>query len=417
MPPRRRPPLRLIPDPRARGEAFTKRTNGLKKMAWQLSVLCDVNVALVVAGADKEDTWESREGVVLARYRALPPATRARHTHRAYLGAELGREAAALARVRQAGPAALRLSDAPLGTVAATEGDARRMLDALDAAIRAVDERRTALGVPVGDDDDGGVLEGIAPLGGFAAGVDRGPTGGDGDIVDGEVLWGNDGGGGFEPCGAGDAPPSGYGFQQWTASSGVGMEGYQMAPVMYGFGSSNSHLADDAYTYQLLGHALQPNVTPHVWSVDETRHVMVPAEYTFADDTGLSYSYSYMVDTQANATSASNFAMGASGNFLNSPPELSLAMATGGGGGNFVSATPPAAFSHALGDSDDSFTIADVTPAQPLAMSYGADLTNAGWYPARWQQAAPEPQRGGGGREPIEQLHYFGDMEDTQLHL
>ncbi|KAF8701930.1 hypothetical protein HU200_033260 [Digitaria exilis] len=107
MPPRRRPPLRLIPDPRARGEAFTKRTKGLKKMAWQLSVLCDV--ALVVA--NKEAAWD---GVVLARYRALPPATRARHTHRAYLGAELGREAA---RVRQAGPAALRLwlSDAPLG--------------------------------------------------------------------------------------------------------------------------------------------------------------------------------------------------------------------------------------------------------------------------------------------------------------
>ncbi|KAF8701929.1 hypothetical protein HU200_033259 [Digitaria exilis] len=102
-----------------------------------------------------------------------------------------------------------------------------------------------------------------------------------------------------------------------------------MAPPMYGFGSSNSHLADDAYTYQLLlGHALQPpNVTPHVWSVDETRHVMVPAEYTFADDdTGL-VSYNYMDDTQAN--------------FINSPPELSLAMGTGGGGGNFVSATPP----------------------------------------------------------------------------
>ena len=72
-------------------------------------MLCGADVALVVAPGDggaAADVWESREGV-LARYRALGAEARARHTHRAYLDAELGKAEAKLARVRQGGPDAL----------------------------------------------------------------------------------------------------------------------------------------------------------------------------------------------------------------------------------------------------------------------------------------------------------------------
>ena len=53
------------------------------------------------------------------------------------------------------------------------------------------------------------------------------------------------------------------------------------------------------------------------------------------------------------------------------------------GGRDFINA-PPVAFSHTIGGSSDNFT--NTTPAQPLAMSYGVDLTIAGSrYATQWQ--------------------------------
>ncbi|CAL5006507.1 unnamed protein product [Urochloa decumbens] len=424
----------------ARGDAFDRRKKSLQKMAWELSELCGVDVALVVAGGGGVPAaWESREGV-MARYRALAPELRARHTHRAYLEAKLGKEEATLARVRQAGPVGLRVNAALsmlLDGAAATAEDARQLLDVIDAAIRAADARRAALGMPADGAGNGVVLEGVAPLDSVPGVID----GGDYDYLphhDGageHAIWG--GNDGFQPftCGATAEimRPGGYGFQfqeQCDTSGGAGgagMDGYyynlQMAPpAMYGDSSSSSHVVADANPYhQVLRHAPHPNsnLSP-MWSAAAAAD-MVPAEYTCAGTgTGLSY-YNDMVGTPA-ATSASrqgngggmSFATGTtSGNFVyDSPPALSLATGNdiggGGGGGNFISAPPTIPLANGAGG---NFTYA--TPAQPLAVSYSGELTDAGWYAAEWQ-----PQRdGGGGHEPIEQLHYLSDLEDTQLHL
>lgn len=365
---------------------------------------------------------------------------RARHAHRAYLEGELGKAEAKLARVRQGGPVGLRgLEDRALDGVA-TAGEARALLEAIDAAIRAADARRRELGVPA-DHDGGGagvVIEGIAPqLLNCAAGVvidgggcyayapHHGP-GGFGDDANGQIVWGNDGG--FQPRGAAHVQmqAGGYGFRQCSTTSGAGTEGYhnlQKATAMYG-NSNNGNLAD-AFTYPLPRHDQAPT-----WSAAEPRHAMVPFEYYYPSDSDTGLGYNYTVDTQAASADASlqgnggwSFATGASGNYLTSPwpPALSLATDTiGGGGGNFVDAPPtPAALAHSTDRAGDNFNITDATPAQPLAMmSYGGDLTDAGWYASQWQwQAAPEPQRDGGSQQPVEQRHYLNDLEDTQLHL
>ncbi|RLN23456.1 hypothetical protein C2845_PM07G09070 [Panicum miliaceum] len=438
---RRKVSMGLIPNSRVRAGTFGKRKEGLKKKAGELSVLCGVDVALVVAagdgaGAAAGDVWESREGV-LARYRALGAEARARHTHRAYVDAELGKGEAKLARVHQGGPDALARWDKALDGVA-TEEEARRLLDALDAAIRAAEDRRRALGLPPADDaEDGVVLDGVAPLNFAAAAGDYGllhdAAGGDANN-DQQAMWGSNGFH-FQQGGAADMQHTAYGFQQYTTSSGGGMEGYQlqMAPDMYSSGDhNNGHLADDYQQYQpcdpmqqhgygfqcadasyfgLPSGYAQPSLP--MWSADEARHAMLPLEYPSAD-AGLNYA-----DTPAaQRAGGSSFAMGtASGNFVYSPPALSLATGTAAGaGGDFVNNAPPAAApSYTMGGSGDNFS--NAMPAQPLAMSYGGDLTIAGRYPAQWQ-APQHPQRAGGNQKPsIEQLHYLSDLEDTQLHL
>ena len=171
---RRKVSMGLIPNRRVRVSTFGKRKEGLKKKANELSVLCGVEVALVVAPAPdgdggagaataKADVWESKEGV-LARYRELDPELRARHTFREYLYAELGKEEAKLARVHQAGPTGLDPWDKALDAVATAE-EAQGLLEAIDAAIRATEDKMRALGLPVDGEDGVGagvVLEGVA---------------------------------------------------------------------------------------------------------------------------------------------------------------------------------------------------------------------------------------------------------------
>uniref|UniRef100_A0ACD6AGN4 Uncharacterized protein n=1 Tax=Avena sativa TaxID=4498 RepID=A0ACD6AGN4_AVESA len=139
---------RFVENARARATRYAKRTQGLQKQASELSMLCGVPVALVCApgagNAGARLVWESEEGV-LDRYRAaaVPPETRAAHTHRGYLEAELGKERAKLARAR---PAALADWDPALNEM--TLGEAREVLDAIDAALRATGDRMQALGLP-----------------------------------------------------------------------------------------------------------------------------------------------------------------------------------------------------------------------------------------------------------------------------
>uniref|UniRef100_A0ACD6A3F5 Uncharacterized protein n=1 Tax=Avena sativa TaxID=4498 RepID=A0ACD6A3F5_AVESA len=132
-----------------RKTAYARRTETLRKKALELSTLCGVPVALVCApadagaGAGTRVVWES-EASVLDRYRgACAAKTRARHTHRSYLEAELGKEKAKLARVR---PGALADWDDALNDM--TLDEAREVLQTVDAALRAAGDRMAALGLP-----------------------------------------------------------------------------------------------------------------------------------------------------------------------------------------------------------------------------------------------------------------------------
>ncbi|CAO2173764.1 unnamed protein product [Urochloa humidicola] len=218
-------------------------------------------------------------------------------------------------------------------------------------------------------------------------------------------MWGGGNGFPFQQGGAANMQHAGYGYT--TASNsvgGAGMEGYhhlQMAPGMYGNTDTyQQHGYGQYFGYQQMQ---QPNL-PMMWGAEEQSRAMVPLEYA-STDAGLNYAAD---GGQGGIGAASSFAMGAGGNFVHSPPALSLAMGTGSVGvGNFISA-PPAPPSYAMGE---NFT--NATPAQPLAMSYGGDMTIAGRYAAQWQ-----PQRAGGEQKPsIEQLQYLGDLEHTQLNL
>ncbi|KAL6641292.1 hypothetical protein ACP70R_019473 [Stipagrostis hirtigluma subsp. patula] len=167
---RRRMPMTLIGNARARARTFAQRKEGLKKKAHELATLCGVDVAVVCAGpgcggGGAPEVWASREGVI-ERYRALPAEERVRHTHLGYAEGELGKERAKLARVRQAGPDALPPWDAALDGMSLEE--VRAVLASVDAAIRATAERRNALGfLPggAGAGADDGQLQHVVPLG------------------------------------------------------------------------------------------------------------------------------------------------------------------------------------------------------------------------------------------------------------
>ncbi|XP_037457181.1 uncharacterized protein LOC119328269 [Triticum dicoccoides] len=155
--------MRLVESARGRAATCGRRTKGLQNKARELATLCAVPVALVclAAGAGAPPlVWESEEGVLERYRRAVPPEVRAQHTHRGYLEAELGKERAKLARVRHGCPAALADWDPALNDV--TLDQARELLEAIDAALRAAGDRMEALGVPA-DGGHGRIDEQIAP--------------------------------------------------------------------------------------------------------------------------------------------------------------------------------------------------------------------------------------------------------------
>ncbi|KAJ0988766.1 hypothetical protein J5N97_007122 [Dioscorea zingiberensis] len=80
---RRKLPMKLIENEKARWRAFTKRTQGLKKKAYELANLCDVDVLLIVLGPNGSvETWpESSPEVnrVVERYMKHSEADREKY--------------------------------------------------------------------------------------------------------------------------------------------------------------------------------------------------------------------------------------------------------------------------------------------------------------------------------------------------
>lgn len=154
--------MSFIENTRARMSAFARRKVGLVKKADELSKLCDLPIALVIAGPDGGGApvvWESTEGVI-DRYRALPPEKRQGHKHQSYAKAKLGKERATLARVRQGGPLPLKQWAQALKDKEDMSVEA--LLGSIDAALLATEERRKELGLPEDDNADGDQLLRIA---------------------------------------------------------------------------------------------------------------------------------------------------------------------------------------------------------------------------------------------------------------
>ncbi|EAZ11753.1 hypothetical protein OsJ_01622 [Oryza sativa Japonica Group] len=125
--PRAKTPMGLIPFPKKRAATFARRKETVMKMAKELSVLCDAQVAVVVGnpggGAAEKAAWESEEG------------------------------RAKLAKVREEG--AFKPWDDALDGIA--EEETRKLHKYLSDKIEAARARMEAMGLQLGDVDDNGV--------------------------------------------------------------------------------------------------------------------------------------------------------------------------------------------------------------------------------------------------------------------
>nr|BAK07593.1 predicted protein [Hordeum vulgare subsp. vulgare] len=160
---RRKVAMRLVENAPARARTHAKRAKGLQKKALELATLCGVPVGFVCSGAGAGAPpleWESEEGVLERYRRAVPPEARAGHAHRAYLETELAKRRARLARARHGCPAALADWDEALNDM--TLDEARELLEAIDAALRATGDRMEALGLPA-DSGHGALDVQVAP--------------------------------------------------------------------------------------------------------------------------------------------------------------------------------------------------------------------------------------------------------------
>lgn len=369
--PRRKVSMGLIPNRRLRANTFAKRKAGLKKKAEELSTLCGVRIALVCAPGDGAvaDVWESAAGVIDA-YRELPAEERARHTHVAYAEVELRKAEGKRARVGQDGPPALALWDAKIFGLALDE--ARRVLAAVDEAVRAVGERQAAQGLTAGAPSDAIVPIGIATPPAFFAGsnlvsLDDSLLRAHGyNANEQQAMWDN----GF---GVNWHQP-GYVFQQCGAGSYPDIDAYklQMAAAMGLFGTnvgnSIGRLSWDAFHPATDAVAAQPTGGYGFECVNGTGNSYVGVSSFLAQQQAPSnaivpFGYPLSLEMGLNYTDAPAAQLGTGG--------VSFA------GGNFDAAA--AALSLAMSTGDNSFV--DALQAQPLAVSY---TPNAGDYASQW---------------------------------
>uniref|UniRef100_A0ACD5XFV4 Uncharacterized protein n=1 Tax=Avena sativa TaxID=4498 RepID=A0ACD5XFV4_AVESA len=378
---RSKTPVGFMKDARKRRQSFENRRRGLlvgsrdgkrRGKVEELATLCGVPVAVVCADLKGgAPTVVETEPGVLDRYRALPPEKRAEHTHVRYLQGLLTKENAKLARVRQAGPAALATPHAEMSTMTAEE--LRALLESVDAAIAATAERRRALGLP-GDDDDHAVV--VPPRGGDSEGdggryfdpMQQQGQGVAGLLLDQAIIWqgsqahGGGGGGGMIPreyCygGMNMAQPAAYdpqphyticnpavrGYQQQMPSNG----GYYLEPLapagacifqphnviaqpwngtfQYDDGGSSSHVGTSSSWAQSNGNFNNTGAAQDlsIWSAGESSNAI----------TGYS-AYMHAI-TSGNAPSAEYPDQFTSNNFSGAPAGF-LNMGAGGIGMNYL---------------------------------------------------------------------------------
>uniref|UniRef100_A0A0E0FLA3 MADS-box domain-containing protein n=1 Tax=Oryza nivara TaxID=4536 RepID=A0A0E0FLA3_ORYNI len=286
------------------------------KMAKELSVLCDVPVALVCAVGGAVEVWESEEGV-LDRYRALPPEVRATraHTHRGYLERELRARRSKLAKVREEGAFKSWGRDALSGIITAEEAPA--LLESIDAAIAAATARQEALALL-----DGGGLH-LQHVPASASDAVAPVVGGHGVQV--QYIGGSGGGGGSQQ---------------------------EMTPAADGDGARNADQYDDILPWD--GNTFEAH----------NAHVMLPA-------CGFQCTGDYRVDMDGYVWGAPDDA-----NAYHGWPDEAMWCTDESCSCNAATATAVPAMYHppTLDTVHGSFLAA---PAQPLAFSTGADFINA----------------------------------------
>uniref|UniRef100_A0A0E0JI15 MADS-box domain-containing protein n=1 Tax=Oryza punctata TaxID=4537 RepID=A0A0E0JI15_ORYPU len=383
------------------------------KKAKELSVLCDIPVALVCAVGGAVEVWESKEGV-LDMYRALPPEVRTTHahTHRGYLERELRTERAKLAKVRQEG--VFNSWDDALNGITAEEAWA--LLESIDAAIAAAIARQEALGLLDGAD-----------------GVN-----GDGGLHLQHV-----------PPGASDAvaPVVGHGVQYIGSSSGGGSQ-QEMTPAADGDRVHNAdqydilpcddntfqaHSADvmlPACGFKCTGGDHCVDMDGYMWEApgDANIHHGWPDQTMWCTDESCSYNAAAATNTGHGtflAAPAQPLAFSTDADFINAPNDF-LTMGTGG---SFINVGDYSAQSSA-----DEFHLSDTNqldqthypfggtgggaePGYTQSQSWGR-FTNVSDYLA--QSSADECQLVSvGGAIHIDQMHYLSgaggaEPSDTQ---
>ncbi|KAL5223401.1 hypothetical protein ABZP36_028114 [Zizania latifolia] len=306
--PRRKIAISLIGNRRARAVTYAKRKEGLMKKARELATLCDIPVAVVCAGPD--------DGAPAEGYCALALEKKAGHTHRAYLREQLGKLKAKLAKLRQDGPDELAPPDAALKGMALDE--LHRLLESIDVTLRAMAERRKALGLLADDDGDvdGGWPHAAVPLGpngvpytganfvglhGYQQQV-HAPAGNGVQLR--QFTWNP-----YQPYDAG-VPQAGYNVQ-YMGGHGVNMNGYPLQ--MPSNGNINNHGRQfawgafqprNAFVQSSYDHLQYPDSNdvsgnrqmqapvnggwhnPYTWGNGEPCNAIVPAGYSYVDTRG-----------------------------------------------------------------------------------------------------------------------------------
>uniref|UniRef100_A0A0E0C1G7 MADS-box domain-containing protein n=1 Tax=Oryza meridionalis TaxID=40149 RepID=A0A0E0C1G7_9ORYZ len=356
------------------------------KMAKELSVLCDVPVALVCAVGGAVEVWESEEGV-LDRYRALPPealAARA-HTHRGYLERELRARRAKLARVREEGAFKSWGRDALSGV---TPEEAPALLESIDAAIAAATARQEALALL----DGGGLHVQHVPA---CASDAAAPVVSDGVQV--QYI-----GGGIPqemtPAADGDGAHNAdqYDILPWDGDTFEAHNADVMLPAC-GFQCTGDYRVDmDGYVWEAPGDANADHGWPDqtMWCTDES------CSCNAATATAVPAMYPHTLDTVHGsflAAPAQPLAFSTGADFINAPNDF-LTMGIGGSFINVGDYSAPSSadeFHHLMSDATNQLDQTHYPPFGGMAGAEPGDTQSQSWgdyYLA--QSSADDPRIG-----------------------